>query len=116
MRVTYAFACLPVASRDQAVAWYQRLFGRPPTFLPNEDEAVWQVADTASMYVLTDPDRAGQGIVTLIVDGLDATLAEMGARGIAAGDVEIVGTAGRKSTIVDPDGNRVSIVELNQVA
>jgi predicted enzyme related to lactoylglutathione lyase len=112
MKITYAFACQPVADRDQAAAWYERLFGRPPTFLPNPDEAVWQVAETASVYVLADPDRAGGGIVTLVVDDLDAALAEMGTRGIVPGEIEIVGSAGRKSTVLDPDGNRVSLVQL----
>ena len=47
MRITYVFAGLVVVNRDQAAAWYERLLGRPPDFLPNEAEAVWQVANTA---------------------------------------------------------------------
>ena len=57
MNISYAFAGLVVANRDQAAAWYERLFGRPPTFLPNDAEAVWQVADTASVYLLADANR-----------------------------------------------------------
>ena len=47
MGITYVFAGLVVANRNQAAAWYERLLGRPPDFLPNDAEAVWQVAGTA---------------------------------------------------------------------
>ncbi len=112
MNISYAFACLMVRNRDTAVDWYERFFGRPPTFLPNDQEAVWQVAQTASVYVLMDEERAGHSVVTLVVDDLDATLAEMVARGITPGAIEEVTGAGRKSTTLDPDGNEVALVEL----
>lgn len=112
MNVSYAFACLVVTDRDRAATWYERLFGKPPDFLPTEDEAVWQVAPTASMYILADAERAGRGIVTLIVDDLDATLLEIEGRGIIAGRFNEVTGAGRKSVIKDPDGNEVALVEL----
>jgi predicted enzyme related to lactoylglutathione lyase len=111
MDVTYAFAGLVVTDRDRAAAWYERLLGRPPTFLPNEAEAVWQVAVTASVYFLADPSRAGHGIMSLVVDDLDATLAEIAGRGIVADRIEVM-EAGRKAVIPDPDGNIVSIIEI----
>src|SRR5579872_5903981 len=112
MGIIYAFAGLLVSNRDQAMDWYERLFGKPPDFLPNDAEAVWRVADTASVYVLADPARAGGGIVTLVVDNLDAHRVDLSGRGITLGAVETVGEAGRKSTVIDPDGNAVSFVEL----
>ena len=72
MGITYVFAGLVVANRNQAAAWYERLLGRPPDFLPNDAEAVWQVAGTASVYLLADADRAGRGVLTLVVDDLGA--------------------------------------------
>lgn len=112
MNISYAFACLLVTNRDRAAPWYERLFGKPPDFLPTEDEAVWQVAPTASVYILADSDRAGRGTVTLIVDDLTATLAEIRGRGIIAGPINEVTGAGSKSVITDPDGNEVAFVEL----
>ncbi len=112
LNISYAFACLMVTNRDLAAAWYERFFGRPPTFLPNDKEAVWQVAETASVYILADSDRAGRGVVTLIVDDLEATLAEIADRGITPGPIEEVTGAGHKSTTLDPDGNEVALVEL----
>lgn len=80
--------------------------------LPNDAEAAWQLADSASLYLLADPARAGRGVITLVVDDLDAVLAEIAARGLTPGPAEAAGTAGRKSVITDLDGNAVSIVEL----
>ncbi|MGH2446984.1 MAG: VOC family protein [Chloroflexota bacterium] len=112
MDVTYAFAGLAVANRDEAAAWYERLLGRPPTFLPNDAEAVWQVAETASLYLVADPERAGRGVIALVVDDLDRTLAEVARRGIAARAIEDIPGAGRKSVVIDLDGNALSILEV----
>lgn len=112
MDVSYVFAGLVVRDRDASAAWYARLIGRPATFLPNDAEAVWQLAGTASLYLLADPDRAGRGIATLVVDDLDAFADEVTGRGILPGDIEEVPEAGRKVVITDPDGNAVSIVEI----
>lgn len=112
MEITYAFAGLVVTNRDQAAAWYERFLGRPPTFLPNDTEAVWQVTSTSSVYLLADSDRAGRGVMTLVVDDLDATLAQIAARGILIGAIAEVPGAGRTSTITDPDGNALQIVEI----
>ncbi|HEX8919415.1 MAG TPA: hypothetical protein VF898_12995, partial [Chloroflexota bacterium] len=99
LSITYAFACFLVTDRDRAMTWYERLLGRPPTFIPNDAEAVWQVATTASMYLLADPERAGQGVMTLVVDDLDASVAEIARRGIPTGPIEEIPGAGRKSVI-----------------
>jgi hypothetical protein len=79
MNITYVFAGLVVADRDRAAAWYERLLGRPPTFLPNDAEAVWQVAGTASMYLLANAGHVDRGVSTLVND-LDAGLAKIAAR------------------------------------
>jgi hypothetical protein len=112
MGITYVFAGLVVANRNQAAAWYERLLGRPPDFLPNDAEAVWQVAGTASLYLLADADRAGRGVMTLVVDDLGASLAEIAGRGIVTGAIEEIPGAGRKAVMTDPDGNAVSLVEI----
>ena len=88
MDITYVFAGLVVANRDQAAAWYERLLGRPPDFLPNDAEVVWQLADTASVYLLADADRAGRGVTALVVDDLDASLAALRGQG-----AEVMGEA-----------------------
>jgi hypothetical protein len=116
VEASYVFASLAVSSRDESAAWYERLLGRPPDFLPNDAEAVWQLAATASFYLVADearPDRVGRGVMMLIVDDLDSCLAEIAGRQIVPGEIEVVGRAGRKCPITDPDGNVVFLTELN---
>ena len=112
MDITYVFAGLVVANRDEAAAWYERLLGRPPTFLSNDAEAAWQLAGTASLYLLADPARAGRGVAALVVDDLNATLAETAGRGIEPERIEEIPGAGRKGIFHDPDGNEVSFIEI----
>ncbi len=113
MDASYLFAGLVVTDRNQAADWYARLFGRPADMLPNDAEATWRLTDSASLYLLADPSRAGRGILTMVVDDLQASVAEVAARGIAPGSIEVVGEAGHKCTITDPDGNQVAMVELS---
>jgi predicted enzyme related to lactoylglutathione lyase len=112
MDVRYVFAGLVVANRDSAADWYARLFDRPADMLPNESEAAWQLSDSASLYLLADPERAGRGVFTFMVDDLDAVLAGVAARGINPAPVAEMPGIGRKCVIIDPDGNAVSIAEL----
>jgi predicted enzyme related to lactoylglutathione lyase len=107
--VTHVFAGIPVADRDEAVGWYERLAGRPPDLIPNEDEAAWQMSETGWIYVIADADRAGSALQTLLVDDLDAFLAGLAGRGIAAGPVETIGDAVRVAILTDPDSNRIKV-------
>ena len=62
------FAGIPVTSYAVAVEWYERLFGAPPSFLPTEIEAVWELAEQWRDPMLRsprprgDPGRAGDRI------------------------------------------------------
>ncbi len=112
MKAEYVFAGLIVSDRDEAVSWYSRLLGREPDMYPNDAEAAWQLTGSASLYVLADQARAGQGVIALIVSDLEAELAALAQRGAATGPVKAIGTAGRKSVITDPDGNTIQLVQL----
>jgi catechol 2,3-dioxygenase-like lactoylglutathione lyase family enzyme len=109
MAVTYVFAGIPVADRDAAVGWYERLMGRLPDLIPNEDEAAWRLTETGWIYVIADPDRAGSALNTLLVDDLDGFLAGVAERGIRAGPVETIGDGVRVTIVRDPDGNRLQV-------
>ena len=116
MDVSYVFAGLVVSHRDRAADWYGRLFGRPADMLPNDAEAAWQLSESASLYLLADPARAGRGVFTFMVDDLDGVRGEITARGLTAPPAEHVGTAGRRCLVTDPDGNAIQIVELSNSA
>ena len=109
MPVTEVFAGIPVRDRDAAIQFYERLLGSPPTMLPNDEEAAWQLTGGGWLYVLRDADRAGRAVVTLLVDDLDERLAAAAARGIELGPVTTVAVSVRSSWITDPDGNRLQI-------
>jgi catechol 2,3-dioxygenase-like lactoylglutathione lyase family enzyme len=104
------FAGVPVRDREAAFGWYERLLGAPPDFHPHDDEAVWRVAG-GWVYVVVDADRAGQALVTVLVDDLDAQVAAVAVRGIDAARVETYGSGARKAVFVDADGNEIGFAQ-----
>ena len=107
MAINVLFAGIPVADLDAAIEWYERLFGAPPDMAPNDTERTWRLTDQAWIYVVADPERAGKGLVTVMVDDLDARLDAIRERGIEVGEVEEMNENTRKAEIVDPEGNRI---------
>lgn len=111
MQITHLFAGIPTGNLAAALAWYERLLGRPPDRLPHEHEAVWQLVDDALIYVVLDPERAGRGLLTLIVDDIEAWADGVRGRGVAIGTIDEVPGL-RRTTITDPDGNRIQIGQV----
>lgn len=109
MSIEYVFAGLSVSRLDAAIDWYERLLGRPPDILPNEREAMWQLAETASVYLVADEVRAGWGRLTVFVGDLDEQLDAIAGRGIAVGEIETAPGLFRKTVITDPDGNTIQL-------
>jgi catechol 2,3-dioxygenase-like lactoylglutathione lyase family enzyme len=101
------FAGIPVTDIAAARDFYGRLFGAGPEFDPHERESVWRAAG-GWVYVVEDRQRAGNGLVTILVDDLPAQLGELRGRGIAPEGIEMLGSGTRKALVVDPDGNRIS--------
>ena len=110
MEVTHVFTGLPVSDYDVACGWYERLLGRPPDRLPKADEAVWQLSDSALVYVVADQSRAGGGLLTIAVTHLDEHLAELVERRISI-ESETLEDGLRKVSASDPDGNTISFFE-----
>ena len=113
MDVEIAFTGVPVSSLAVGRDFFGRLLGRPADVEVAADEVMWCLAESAWLYVVVDADRAGHGLVSLSVADLDATLAELASRGVVPSSTEVVGDAGRKATVFDPDGNAVAIMEVN---
>ncbi len=113
MDVEIAFTGVPVMNLASGRDFFERLFGRPADVEVAADEVMWCLAESAWLYVVVDAARAGRGLTSLSVANLDATLAELAHRGISPVRVEEVGDAGRKATVLDPDGNSVAIIEVN---
>ncbi|MDX6371349.1 MAG: hypothetical protein QOD98_337 [Nocardioidaceae bacterium] len=101
------FAGISVADYDAAQEWYTRLFGRPPSFHPNDEEAVWEVAESRSVYVQHRPDHAGHALVTLFVDDLTGLVDGITERGLEPHLDETYDNGVRKVTYRDPEGNEL---------
>jgi catechol 2,3-dioxygenase-like lactoylglutathione lyase family enzyme len=101
------FAGIPVGDYERAVAWYGRLLGSEPSFLPNETEAVWEIAEHRYVYVEVRPRHAGHAKHTVFVDDLDARVEEIAGRGLEPSGTETYSNGVRKTTYRDPDGNQI---------
>jgi predicted enzyme related to lactoylglutathione lyase len=112
MHVDVLFAGTAVSDFEEAKAWYERFFGRPPDVVAHDTEVMWQVAGAGWLYIVGDPEHAGNGIVALAVPDIDEATSTLQARGVATGPIAPVGEAGRKAMVRDPDGNAIAIIEV----
>jgi predicted enzyme related to lactoylglutathione lyase len=101
------FAGIPVNDYAAALAWYQHLFGAPPTFFPSDTEAVWELAEHRSVYIEQRPEHAGHAMQTIIVDDLDPLVTRIADRGLEPAKRETYDNGVRKVTYCDPDGNEI---------
>jgi hypothetical protein len=101
------FAGVPVSDYQAALPWYERLLGSEPTFIAHATEAVWDLAEHRSLFIVEDPERAGHATHTIIVDDLDALVSEIAGRGIEPADRETYSNGVRKAIYRDADGNEV---------
>jgi len=103
----YLFVGIPVSDYATALAWYERLLGSPPSSFPHDTEAVSELAEHRSLYVVQRPEHVGHALHTIIVDDLDGRVAEIARRGLEPAQRETYPNGVRKITYVDPDGNEI---------
>jgi hypothetical protein len=103
----HLFAGLRVRDLEAARPWYERLFGEPSMF-PHATEAVWTLADERSVYIVEHPAGAGNSVVTLFFDDLDAQVAAAAARGLEPAERLTYDNGVRKALYFDADGNEVA--------
>ncbi|MCA2211775.1 VOC family protein [Jidongwangia harbinensis] len=103
------FAGISVSDYPTALTWYETLFGGPPTFCPNDIEAVWEVAEHRYVYIEQRPAHAGHGLTTVFVDDLEARVGAIADRGLEPAERETYTNGVRKVTYRDPDGNEIGL-------
>jgi catechol 2,3-dioxygenase-like lactoylglutathione lyase family enzyme len=101
------FAGIPVGDYARASDWYERLLGSEPTFLPNDIEAVWELAQHRYVFIEVRPEHAGHAMHTIFVDDLDARVQAIAGRGLEPAERETYSNGVRKVTYRDPDGNEI---------
>ena len=102
----HVFAGLRVRDFQAALPWYRGMFGEP-TMFPNDTEAVWTLAEGASVYIVEHRDGAGSCVATIFPDDLDAHVAAAAEHGIEPVERETYDNGVRKITYRDPDGNEL---------
>jgi catechol 2,3-dioxygenase-like lactoylglutathione lyase family enzyme len=101
------FAGIPVRDYPTAAAWYERLLGVAPSFLPNDTEAVWELAGHRYMFIEVRPEHAGHAMHTVFVSDFDARISDIAGRGLEPAERETYTNGVRKATFRDPDGNEI---------
>lgn len=106
MKVTRVSAEVMVSDHENAVAWYERLLGRPPDDQPMEGLAEWQLTDTGWLQVFAKPGDAGRSALTIGVDDLEGHAAELTDRGIDL-DRQTTPRGQHIGSVNDPDNNLI---------
>jgi catechol 2,3-dioxygenase-like lactoylglutathione lyase family enzyme len=102
------FAGISVSDYQAALAWYEKLLGGPPSFFPNDIEAVWEVAEHRFVYIEHVPEHAGHAQLLLFVEDFEARVAAAAERGIDPAKTETYDNGVRKATYFDADGNEIA--------
>ena len=110
------FAGIPVRDYERAVAWYERLLGSAPSFLPNDVEAVWEIAEHRYVFIEVRPAHSGHAMHTVIVDDLEARVGAIADRGIEPAERETYSNGVQKVIYRDPDGNEIGFGGLPEAA
>ncbi|QXJ22780.1 VOC family protein [Actinomadura graeca] len=103
------FVGIPVTDYAASLPWYERFFGREPSFFPNDIEAVWEVAEHRYVYIVQKQERAGNALVLVFVGDLDDRVAEIARRGIEPTARETYEGGVTKVTYRDAEGNEISL-------
>jgi hypothetical protein len=102
------FVGIPVTDYAAALPWYEQFFGERPSFLPNDTEAVWEVAEHRYIYIVQDPQRAGNALVLSFVDDLGDRVTKIALRGFEPARRETYDSGAAKVIYRDADGNEIS--------
>jgi hypothetical protein len=87
----------------------EQFFGGQPSFVPNDTEAVWEVAEHRYIYIVQEPERAGNALVLSFVDDLDDRIAAIARRGIEPAKRETYDSGATKVIFRDAEGNEISL-------
>lgn len=101
------FAGMRVRDFAAAKPWYEKLIGAEPSFSPHATEAVWELAERRWLFIVEDADNPGGAIQAVLVDDLDAQVAQIGSRGLEPTAVETYSNGVRKVIYRDADGNEL---------
>jgi predicted enzyme related to lactoylglutathione lyase len=106
LTITNALAGIAVDDLIEALDFYERLFGRAPDARPISDVAEWKLPGGGWVQLTADADRAGAGLLTLIVDDLAEELGRLSLQGLSP-VAKSMGDFFKTAKFRDPDGNQI---------
>jgi catechol 2,3-dioxygenase-like lactoylglutathione lyase family enzyme len=106
LTITNALAGIAVDDMNEALDFYERLFGRPADARPMGDHAEWKLPGGGWVQVHTDSDRAGASHLTLIVDDIAEELGRLSLHGLTP-VAKSVGDFFKTAKFRDADGNQI---------
>src|SRR5215469_1334198 len=101
------FAGFPVSDYSASATWYEHLLGCPPAFLPNDVEAVWELAEHRYIFIKFQPENAGHAFNLFFLSDIDRFIAQIAERGLNPTTQETLSNGVRRITYSDPDGSVV---------
>ena len=113
MTITNALAGIAVDDMNEALDFYERLFGRPADARPMGDLAEWKLPGGGWVQVHTDSDRAGASHLTLIVDDIAEELGRLSLHGLKP-VAKSVGDFFKTAKFRDADGNQIILSQPQQ--
>lgn len=107
--VSAVYAAVPSSDLVRSEAFYEALIGRPVDERPMPVLAQWRWGDIV-LQLVEDAERAGGGLVTVVVADMSAALPGLRDRGldVDAGEGSVVAQV---AVLTDPDGNQITLVE-----
>src|SRR4051812_14121254 len=116
MQITNVLAGVAVRDLEQAKRWYAVLFGREPDAEPMGRLAEWHTGH-GDVQLIADEQRAGGSLLAFHVPDAQRALDELAARGGPEAELDEDSSGQvRFATVLDPDGNAVTVVQLREGA
>ncbi len=106
MTITNALAGIAVDDINEALDFYERLFGRSADARPMADLAEWKLPGVGWVQVHTDADRAGASMLILVVDDIAEELGRLSLHGLMPVS-KSVGDFFKTAKFRDSDGNQI---------
>ena len=109
MTFSTVYAVVSTANLEAARDWYERLFGRAADREPMTGVLAWYFG-SGGVQLVTDAQRSGNSLLTMIVSSLDRTRTDLRIRRLTLGPAS-GGYAATIAQIRDPEGNQITFAE-----
>ena len=110
MTVEGIFASATVSNFDEALVWYEKLMGRPADDQPIPGMAQWRKMGGAGLQIWKDDQRAGKGVMTIVVPILEVERNRLSHLGLQLVNA-VEGDFGAVAQIFDAEGNRINLAQ-----